>query len=94
MGIGFLWSKAAGVKLTTHLSLLPRLKMSGAAPLLPLYAFMAWTGKTLTLYLYVKYSCFKNWCHKFGQKFPPLPVPNKTTCKHINMFQATGFTME
>ena len=26
--------------------------MSGAIPLLPLYAFMAWTGKTLLFYLF------------------------------------------
>ena len=30
-----------GVKLTTHLHLVPRLRMSGAIPLIPLYAFMA-----------------------------------------------------
>jgi hypothetical protein len=29
--------------LTTHLHLVPRLRMSGAIPLLPLYDFMAWT---------------------------------------------------
>ena len=32
------------VMLTTHLLLVPRLKMGGSTPLLPLYAFMAWTG--------------------------------------------------
>jgi len=31
--------------LTTTLHLVPRLSMSGAIPLLPLYASMAWTGK-------------------------------------------------
>jgi hypothetical protein len=35
------------VRLTTHLDLVPKLRMSGATPLLPLYAFMAWTGTTL-----------------------------------------------
>jgi len=30
-----------GVKVTTHLHLLPKLRMSGATPLLLLYAFMA-----------------------------------------------------
>ena len=34
-------------KLTAHLHLVPRLKMSGAVPLLLIYAFIAWTGKTL-----------------------------------------------
>ena len=33
------------MKLTTYL-LAPRLGISGAVPLLPLYIFMAWTGKT------------------------------------------------
>jgi hypothetical protein len=36
-----------GAKLTTHLDLVLRLRMSGAVPHLPLYAFMAWTGKNL-----------------------------------------------
>jgi len=36
-----------GVKLTTHLPLVPRLRMSGAVPLLLIYAFIAWTGKTI-----------------------------------------------
>ena len=33
------------VTLTTDLNLVPGLRMSGAIPLLPLNAFMAWTGK-------------------------------------------------
>jgi len=33
-----------GVKLTTNPHLVLRLRMSGAIPLLPLYALMAWTG--------------------------------------------------
>jgi hypothetical protein len=37
------------VKLTTHLLLLPKLRMRGAVPLLPLYALMAWTGTTSPL---------------------------------------------
>jgi hypothetical protein len=36
-----------GVNLTAHLHLVPRLRMSGAVPLLTLCAFMAWTRKTL-----------------------------------------------
>jgi hypothetical protein len=31
--------------LTTRLHLVSRLRMSGVTPLLPLYAFMAWTGE-------------------------------------------------
>ena len=33
------------VTLTTDLNLVPGLRMSGVIPLLPLNAFMAWTGK-------------------------------------------------
>jgi hypothetical protein len=32
---------------TVHLHVVPRLRMSGAVPLLPLCAFMVWTGQTL-----------------------------------------------
>jgi hypothetical protein len=35
-----------GTELTTHLHLMPRLRMSGAIPLFHLYALMEWTGKT------------------------------------------------
>ena len=41
----FAGGKAAGV-LTTYVHLAPSLRMSPAVPLLPLYALMAWTGKT------------------------------------------------
>ena len=33
--------------MTTHLRLTPRLRMSGAIPLLLLFAFMVWTGTKL-----------------------------------------------
>ena len=40
------------VNLTTRLHLKPKIRMNGAAPLLPLYAFMAWTrGKIYFTYL-------------------------------------------
>jgi hypothetical protein len=35
------------MKLTTHLYPVLRLRKNGSIPLLPIYAFMAWTGKTL-----------------------------------------------
>jgi hypothetical protein len=38
------------MELRTYLRLVPRLRMSGAIPLLPLCALMAWTGKSLTFY--------------------------------------------
>ena len=48
-----------GVKLTTHFRLVPRLRMRGAIPVLPLYALTLWTAKTWPfeiLSLFVKYS--------------------------------------
>ena len=36
-----------GLKLTTHLNLVPRLRISGATPLLPLSAFMVWAETKL-----------------------------------------------
>jgi hypothetical protein len=49
VGTGFfLGSSGWGVKITTLLDLGPRLRMSGAIPLLPLYAFMTWTWKNFT----------------------------------------------
>jgi hypothetical protein len=35
------------MKLTTDLHVVPRLRMNGAVPPLPFYAFMSWTGTTL-----------------------------------------------
>ena len=36
-----------GVRLTTHLHIVPKLRMCGATPHLPIYTFMAWTQTTL-----------------------------------------------
>jgi len=33
--------------IATHLLLVSRLRMSGAIPLLPIYAFIVWTGTAL-----------------------------------------------
>jgi len=38
------------VKVTTHLHLVPSSRMSGAKPLLTLYAFLAWTGRNLNAF--------------------------------------------
>jgi hypothetical protein len=45
-----------GLQLTAHLHLVTRSRMSGATPLLPLSAFMVWTGKTL-FHLPLRYVC-------------------------------------
>jgi hypothetical protein len=40
------WGQSVwGLTLTTHLNLLPRLRMSGAVHLIPIFSFMAWRGK-------------------------------------------------
>lgn len=41
------WSKRCGCEVTTRLHLVLTLRMCGAILLLPLYAFMAWTGINL-----------------------------------------------
>lgn len=41
------------MKLTTHLHLLSRLRMSGTLSLLPMYGFMVWTRKALPFYITV-----------------------------------------
>jgi hypothetical protein len=41
------------IVLTTHLYLFPRLRMSEAIPLLPLYAFIVCTGATLLFKTYL-----------------------------------------
>ena len=45
----FLGVNCRGMKLTTHLHLVPRSRMSGAIPLIPLYAFATQTGTFLPL---------------------------------------------
>ena len=40
--------KLPGREVTHSPHLVPRLKMNGSTPVLPLYAFMEWTGKTVT----------------------------------------------
>jgi hypothetical protein len=42
--------KHPGYMLNTHLHLGPRLRLSGAIPVFLIYAFLAWTGITLTLF--------------------------------------------
>jgi len=43
------------VKLTTHLHLVPRLRMRGAVPLQSLHTFMVWDGENFT-FLYAQTS--------------------------------------
>jgi len=42
-----------GINLIPHLHLAPRLRVSGAIPLLPLYAFMSWLGTLNVSFLVV-----------------------------------------
>jgi len=55
MGTGyFLGVSGQGVNLTPHLHLVPRTRMNGVLPLLPLYVFMVLTGKTFLLLELIK----------------------------------------
>jgi hypothetical protein len=58
----FLGQSGRGVMLTTHLHLVPRSRMSGAVPLLPLFNSMAWIGTFLSFLL--SYSCSNDWLIK------------------------------
>jgi hypothetical protein len=49
----FLWYSGLCMNLTTHIHLVLRLRMSGVIPLLPLYAFMVWTGTNVHISLCV-----------------------------------------
>ena len=56
-----------GTKPTTHLHLVSSLRVSGAIPLLPLYAFMACTGQTVPFYFVTSTGFFQT----------PVPVSVK-----------------
>jgi len=43
------WGSFRGHKVVIHLHLVSRLRMTGAIPPLPQYAFMSWTGRVLPL---------------------------------------------
>jgi hypothetical protein len=45
-----------GMNFTTHRHLVPKLKISGAVPMLPLDTFMGWTGTTSHLHFRPKFS--------------------------------------
>ena len=49
------------MKLTSRLQPMPKLRMSRAVPLLPLYAFMGHTGTTLTFIPYLVFCMVLNW---------------------------------
>jgi len=48
-------SRSWGMKLTIHLPIMPSLRMSGALPMLPLFAFMSWKGTMALLFLLLSY---------------------------------------
>jgi len=52
-------SPGVDMKLTTHLHLVPRLRMGGAKPLLHLYVLVTWTVTTLSLLLLYQKSTFR-----------------------------------
>jgi len=50
------------MKVTNHIHLKSRLRMSGAMSLFPLYAFIAWTGTNLFCPLWWSYAVFSCYC--------------------------------
>lgn len=54
----FLRQSRRSVMLNTRLHLMPRLGMSGDVLLLPLYAFMTYSGTALTLYVALSQSVY------------------------------------
>jgi len=50
--------RGRGVKLTTDFHLVPSVRVSGAIPSLPFYAFLAWTETTLTPFITDNYMSF------------------------------------
>jgi hypothetical protein len=60
-----------GMKLITYVHPLLRLGMRGAIPLLPLYAFMVWTGHFLFLHDPI---WLGKWLPTFQKNILPLPI--------------------
>jgi len=50
-------SRSLGMKLTTHLPIVPSLRMSGAILMLPLFAFMSWKGTTSHFCFFFSVTC-------------------------------------
>jgi hypothetical protein len=46
-GVHFWGQSGQGIKLTTQLHMMPRLRMHGTVTMFPLYTFIAWSGKIL-----------------------------------------------
>ena len=75
--------------LTTHLRVVPRLRMSGAVPLLPQYAFMAWMGKILSYLVDFMHSNKKNWS---SRKLPHSKHFEVTGPMHVIAYLSVPFT--
>jgi hypothetical protein len=67
--------------LTTQVRMVPRVRMSGAIPLIPVYAFVVWTGRNLPLIIfscYWFYAIISSYHFKFMYSFYRL--------RHTRMF--------
>ena len=72
-----------GVKLIIHLHLLPRLRIRGAIPLLPLHALIAWTEKNLPFH-------FSKWTilsHSLYLSLPPSLSLSLSLSIYIYIYQ-------
>ena len=63
--------------MTTHLHVVPTLRISGVIPLLPLYAFVAWMGTCTVPFIALQSGDTKRYCccwlqHEHGPYFHPV----------------------
>ena len=82
--VSFPWVQRPGRKVSTRVHLVPTLRMSGAIPHLPLYAFMAWTGTVLS---------FTRTCRVHRPSNPPwYDYPNNVWQGHQDVMLQTLLT--
>ena len=81
-------SNSWGMKLATHLPIVPSLRMSGAIPMLPLFAFMSWKG-TLHFCFYFSVTCILHFnLQCISMEFIPL------CCDKLEVIYILAYSME
>jgi hypothetical protein len=77
-------SGSQGIKLTIHLHLVPRFRMSGAITLLLLYAIMLWTGTMLPFFLSL---------HNCSYRIYPPTLPG-ISCNYLLRFKFVYYMLQ
>ena len=80
--------KHPGVRLTTDLRIIPRLRMGGTIPLLLSYALMTWTGKTLHC-ICIHTGCPRRNVPDFGRVFLMLKYTDITQNTYVQSWTVT-----